>query len=247
MTTSTEQRAKAKAERLNAVTTLDTAIEKLCHPYETRTPIRLNGNGHRGRRIHTTHHEALISQLRAAIYSDMGTGTHGGSQPETRSVIDPDAADAYNDIRRDIRHAWQQLPIPLDYFDTRWEPEESLQRWHDTLLLAHNITPVSTALLARWAKIFDHWVTRIETKFEPAEIVTIYQPCPVCQQRWVDADGTRKTALTATVKVEVLGTVDCRACGTHWEGRANLERLGQIMAAPTRDDTDTNVTTNAPA
>ncbi|MGE0402974.1 MAG: hypothetical protein AB7T06_40080 [Kofleriaceae bacterium] len=236
------------------------AVEKLCRPYVVSHVQRMPGGG---RRTVSTTHSPLIVMLRTA-----GTPSQGaaGASASERVPVDDGALRMLRELTADIADLWREL-LPgavqngglLRNFPV---PERALDTWHQlfTRYLHADFTPPPYALgtdtrsfitegeLQIAAGVCSRWVEAIELRFDPPPSIEGTIICPECRQRWGRSTiGDRVAAITITYGGSVAtSSAVCRACGSTWLGRQQLEdlaagrsrRRGGGHVAPSSGDTE---------
>lgn len=207
---------------------LRTAVRKLTVPTTTETLMRRYEK--RGRELIIIHHDPLITQLARGTSSAGAGDAFGGSDPRTRSIFDADVVEKMSDLHRDVTRSWNHLlpaasrVLPLH----RYRTIDALALWHELFEHYADRNLVTPARIAHEARIYQSWVTIIETKFDPPKTIEGIAPCPKCSERWATPDelGDMKSAIVYTFTgLAAAATATCRACGNVWKGPKGLEAL----------------------
>lgn len=204
-----------------------------------------------GRTYQAVDHDPLLVTLRQTIRSNPGGSTAGASDDATRNVLNLEAFTIWEHITIDVR--------TLTRNHTRDNPNPllglAIQRLAERLDAAHHTNQIPEHEYLSAVRKANGWRTRIWALLHKPREVEITAPCPIdeCSARWVQtADGDIQSALVAYYQHGGEETARCRACGTAWDGRHALIRLGEMIDAPIDRDTvneltgETTMTTNHP-
>lgn len=188
-----------------------------------------------GRALVKLPREALITQIRAAIYGDLGK-THGGHLlARERNLMDLGAFTLYEDITGRIEGHYRYLigARPVD------PPETALRQWFIAFNNNFRRGDYPDLIMHRTLTELRSWSRRISTYFDPPRVKDLLGPCPIetCGATEVGAeDEAKQPALYVTYRSDEEPIVRCRNCGTYWEGRFALYNLGRHLGATSDED-----------
>lgn len=176
--------------------------------------------GPQGLQLHQSWTQPLLDLIIVAIYGSGAGYGRGGSQPETRAVLNMDALDHYTNMQAGIRELFDQA-VGADSRGPSDEPKALLRRW--LRIYSRQVTtgylPVSQE--QRQKRVYQRlegWTTYIEGLLDPPKSVELLVECLDCEQRYAYNElGDRISALVAVIRSGEPGRVQCRSCGRSWD------------------------------
>ena len=186
-----------------------------------------------GRTIGHRTQTALLTKLRDAVTSNIGSGNGGSSPAHTRTTIDHQALDTYTAIERQIRAWATNLDVNIH---ANWGDPTALLRTVQVQLLADariDLHPYETTL-RRWIHQIEDLIVDPPARFTIRDDDNQLRPCPRCQQRWaildIGGEQERVPALVGSRRDQLDDTeVRCRQCDTIWHGITGLRELAGLL------------------
>lgn len=181
--------------------------------------------------------EPLLSQIRQAMYGDLGK-TEGGrsAAAQERSVLDITAFTLYEDISGRIESFHNHLTRK----PKRATPEETLRAWYVAFDSNYRAGKYSDAQMRKVLQQLMRFAGRIRGHFDQPRIKELAGACPVetCGLAFTKSEnGSAQSALYATYKNGEQPVVKCRGCGAEWVGERTLLELGYYLGATVDEDT----------
>lgn len=165
----------------------------------------------------------LLTQLKSAISSNIGSGGGAGRAARERTPLDVGAFQLYETIDGRVR-AW--MVDAGQGAQSRTEVGQVLRAWY-VVWTAKN--PYEQLVIAH-TKIITGWAASIRDILDPPTKLEITDPCPICGQMWgttgegESEESTR--ALWAFLRPDETTSYGlCTACDKVWNGVAGLRRM----------------------
>jgi len=186
---------------------------------------------HDGDRYRNVKQDALLGQIRDAMYGDLGRTSSGRSSGADRSILVLEAFSLYEDITGRVE-GWHRK---LTGERKRATAEETLRAWYRAFNAGEN-TPdrVEHAVLE-----LTRFADRIRQFFDAPRTKEIIGACPVeeCGYEYsINGEGITSTALYAVYREGDEPYVECRRCGAVWSGNSTLLQLGRYLGATVNED-----------
>jgi hypothetical protein len=187
-------------------------------------------------------HDALLKQLRQLVHSSLGSSVQGAGLASERNVIDSDALDQYEALKRQIRRLYGEVsdakPFP--------EPESNLRQWYICFKRQVEARKVSEDVVADKTRKIAGMVYAIENKLNPPTILEITAACPRCGATHSnDEQGVYRRAILIESRVVQYRSLDntkarCIACLAVWlHGRGMRQLRYEIDQAEETRHADT--------
>jgi len=216
---------------VDAMTDLLSAVHALTRPVH-RKIIQDNPDGPETTRVVTIIDQPLLEQLDAAIGSNAGGSTHGGSDPRTRSVMNLGAYETAKTIEDKVRGWARMAGAEVD----KGSLAKTLEHWH--------IKFIGNALVVDHdghTKILRGWAATIRATLEPEKELDFAEPCPACgSDCWYNAatEQSYPRPLVIRYKPGDIGIVQtatglCRACHKTW----GVRELAYALEADETEET----------
>lgn len=172
------------------------------------------------------HRDPLIGLLRESATSSTGGGGGSGSGGD-RSVINLAAFELYETIDGYARAHLDAWKLP-----TRGLLEDVLQRMFDAIPAEIAVWMTADQADEVYAR-FGQWVRKIEDLFDPPHTKEFPGACPneECGETHHEKDGVSNLALAAVIRPGWAVIVECRACGSMWQGQESLTALAEHIGA----------------
>ena len=205
------------------MTDLLSAVHALTRPVH-RKIIQDNPDGPETTRVVTIIDQPLLEQLDAAIGSNAGGSTHGGSDPRTRSVMNLGAYETAKTIEDKVRGWARMAGAEVD----KGSLAKTLEHWH--------IKFIGNALMTNHdghTKILRGWAAQIVATLDPPKEKDLPDQCPSCGagEWWRDGERFQRPLIIryrpADSGVVKDATGMCRACATTWGARELAYELEQ--------------------
>lgn len=181
---------------------------------------------HDGERYRTVKQDALLVQMRQAMYGDLGRTSSGRSSGADRSVLVLEAFTLYQGIVSKINARYLRLVGTK----TRSNAEDTLRAWYTLFIAQRNEDHQVESMVLELRRHAD----RIRGFFDAPRIKEIEGACPVeeCGYEFaLDDEGAKTTALFAAYREGDEPYVKCRRCGGVWTGNQTLLQLGRYLGA----------------
>lgn len=186
---------------------------------------------HDGDRYRYVKQDALLAQIRDAMYGDLGRTSSGRSSGADRSILVLEAFTLYEDIAGRVE-GWHRK---LTGERKRATVEDTLRAWY----VAFNAKENEPHRVEHAVVELRRFADRIRGFFDAPRTKEISGACPVdeCGYEYaLSADGAMQTALFAVYREGDDPYVECRRCGAVWSGDSTLLQLGRYLGATVNED-----------
>lgn len=179
-------------------------------------------------------HGPLLALLREAVGSSLGRTAAGPGGGNDRSPIDLKSFGLLEAIDGIVR-AWGK-EFGLDY---KTELVSLLAAVYAELEVRWSSAQVAESIYVGLTNGFVRWADDIWAMFDPPITKEIISACPnpACGERYfITRDGDQQSALFAEVRLGKEPHVECRRCGSNWEGKERMLQLARSIGARTNFD-----------